>query len=67
MVDAHLQTAVAFHQRGKLTEAERLYRDILKVAPGHFDALHLLGILKHQQNQNSEARSDRRRFAEKTE
>jgi protein O-GlcNAc transferase len=55
MVDAHLQTAVAFHQRGKLTEAERLYRDILKVAPDHFDALHLLGILKQQQNQSSEA------------
>jgi protein O-GlcNAc transferase len=55
MVDAHLQTAVAFHHRGKLTEAERLYRDILKVAPDHFDALHLLGLLKHQQSHDSEA------------
>ena len=43
-----LQRAVAFHQRGRLLEAERLYEAILEVHPQHFDALHLLGVIAAQ-------------------
>jgi protein O-GlcNAc transferase len=43
-----LQQAIAFHQRGMLTEAERIYEEILRQRPKHFDALHLLGVLACQ-------------------
>jgi tetratricopeptide (TPR) repeat protein len=40
--------AIAFHQRGQLAEAERIYRQILELDPHHADSLHLLGVLAHQ-------------------
>jgi tetratricopeptide (TPR) repeat protein len=43
-----LRRAAALHQRGELREAEALYRAVLAARPDHFDALHLLGVLKHQ-------------------
>jgi tetratricopeptide (TPR) repeat protein len=43
-----LQTALAHHQAGRLPDAERLYREVLKVEPQRPDALHLLGVLAHQ-------------------
>ncbi len=49
VLDALLRQAVGFHQAGQLAEAERSYRDVLRMAPQHFDALHLLGVLLHQQ------------------
>jgi tetratricopeptide (TPR) repeat protein len=53
---AQLQTlALRHHQAGRLAEAEPLYLQILEVNPGHFDARHLLGVLRHQQGRNSEA------------
>ena len=54
-IDADLQNAIALHERGQLAEAEKLYRDLLKVDPDHFDAQHLLGVLKHRQGRNTEA------------
>jgi tetratricopeptide (TPR) repeat protein len=36
------------HERGELDEAERLYADILRRHPEHFDALHLLAMLNYQ-------------------
>ena len=50
-----LQRAVELHQRGDLPGAERAYRAILQRAPGHFAALHLLGSIKAQQREFSEA------------
>ncbi|MGA9004452.1 MAG: tetratricopeptide repeat protein [Pseudolabrys sp.] len=50
-----LRRAVDHHQRGQLTEAEALYRQVLAVQPGNFDALHLCGVLVHQRNQPAEA------------
>lgn len=50
-----LKDAIALHQRGQLAEAEALYRKILNAAPRHFDAQHLLGVLRHQQGRNEEA------------
>ena len=49
--DANFQEAVDFHLRGQLLEAERLYRKVLRAAPDHFDALHLLGVLEAQRGE----------------
>ena len=51
-----LAQAGAFHRHGKLTDAERLYSQILQHAPDHFDALRLLGVLRYQQRRYHEAR-----------
>lgn len=40
-----VRQAIAYHHAGKHAEAERVYRAVLAVAPDHFDALHLLGVL----------------------
>ncbi|MEA2950490.1 MAG: hypothetical protein QOJ96_10 [Alphaproteobacteria bacterium] len=50
-----LDRAVALHQQGMLPQAEQLYRQILAAQPGHFDALHLLGVIKLQQQNDPEA------------
>ena len=50
-----LQRAVELHQQGKLDQAEYIYRAIAPSQTGHADALHLLGLLKHQQGRNAEA------------
>lgn len=48
-----IQAGVALHRRGLLDDAERLYAGILKLAPRHFDATHLLGVV-HQQRGDSD-------------
>ena len=40
--------ALVFHQVGRLSAAEEMYRQILKAQPNHFDTLHLLGVIHHQ-------------------
>jgi tetratricopeptide (TPR) repeat protein len=50
-----LQQAVAFHQQGRLNDAEQLYQGILTTAPSNFDALHLLGVLMKQRGRSIEA------------
>jgi len=42
------QRAAADHQAGRIAEAERGYRDILRDVPEHADALHGLGVLALQ-------------------
>ena len=37
-----------FHQAGELKKAMKIYEEILRVQPKHYDALHLLGLLLHQ-------------------
>ena len=39
--------AAAHHQAGRIAEAQRLYRQILRRDPNHADALHLLSLLAH--------------------
>ncbi|MFN8701431.1 MAG: tetratricopeptide repeat protein [Rhodospirillales bacterium] len=46
---AKLQQAVALHQSGKLAEASNLYREVLRVEPQNFDALHLSGVAARAQ------------------
>ena len=52
---ARFQAGLACHQRGQLTEARRVYEEVLEAAPTHFDALHLLGVLALQNNNPAEA------------
>lgn len=40
--------ALRHHQAGRLSEAERLYRQVLAIDSGHADSLHLLGVIAHQ-------------------
>lgn len=49
------QQALAWHQRGRLPEAEKLYRDILRVRPDAFETRHYLGVLRFQQGRGDEA------------
>jgi hypothetical protein len=35
------------HRRGRLDQAARLYRNVLRARPDHADALHLLGVVAH--------------------
>lgn len=44
-LDQALQQGIAAHREGKLQDAERLYRAILKTQPKHPDANHNLGVL----------------------
>ena len=44
-IDQALQKGVLAHKEGKLQDAERLYRGILKSQPHHPDANHNLGVL----------------------
>jgi predicted O-linked N-acetylglucosamine transferase (SPINDLY family) len=50
-----LGQALSLHQQGRLPEAEKFYKAALKIEPDHFDALHLLGVLKQQQGNSAEA------------
>jgi tetratricopeptide (TPR) repeat protein len=50
-----IEAGLALHQRGLLDDAERLYSGILKLAPRHFDAMHLLGVLHHQRGDSHKA------------
>jgi len=47
--------AVQLHKEGKLDKAETVYLAILSVQQDHFDALHMLGVIRFQQDRNSEA------------
>lgn len=40
-----LEKAVALHHQGKLAEAGKIYRDVLKTEPNNQDALHLTGLI----------------------
>ena len=53
--DQYLQQAIAHHRAGRLADAERLYRAILRVEPRHPDANHNLGILAVQASQPAAA------------
>jgi Tfp pilus assembly protein PilF len=44
-LDATLKEGFALHQRGKLADAERAYRAVLKRQPNNFDALQQLGLI----------------------
>jgi predicted O-linked N-acetylglucosamine transferase (SPINDLY family) len=50
-----LQQARALHANGRLTEADALYREMLRQDPDHSEAIHLLGVLALQGGRAEEA------------
>jgi predicted O-linked N-acetylglucosamine transferase (SPINDLY family) len=52
-----LQQAVQLHQRGDLSDAERLYRQVLRARAEDPNALNMLGVVKIQQGLAQEAAS----------
>jgi predicted O-linked N-acetylglucosamine transferase (SPINDLY family) len=50
---AALETALRHHREGRPQEAELIYRQVLNINPHEPNALHLLGLLAHQSNQNA--------------
>lgn len=46
-----LESAIALHQRGELARAEAVYLGVLQSDADNPDALHYLGVLRHQQGQ----------------
>src|SRR5579859_6341100 len=55
MSDVALHQAIALHQAGRLDEAEPIYRAVLAAEPRNFNALHLLGVVRHHRGQPDEA------------
>jgi Tfp pilus assembly protein PilF len=54
-VDSMLREAVALHRAGRFAEAEPLYLALLREDPHHFDAMHLLGVVRQQQGRHADA------------
>jgi protein O-GlcNAc transferase len=47
-IDTLMAQAQALHRGGRIAQAEPVYREVLRRAPKHFDALHSLGMLAFQ-------------------
>ncbi len=43
-----MEVALWLHQANRLAEAEAIYLAVLKIHPCHVDALHYLGVVRHQ-------------------
>ena len=43
-----IQQGSAYHEEGRLKDAQNIYEEILRIQPNHFDALQLLGALSLQ-------------------
>lgn len=50
-----LSEAIELHRRGQGLAAEPIYLELLAADAGHPDALHYLGLLRHQQGRDDEA------------
>lgn len=53
--DQAFAQAVALHNKGRLADAETLYRAVLKLLPAHVGALHHLGLLAFQSGNGTAA------------
>jgi len=47
-IEAALDRAIAHHQGGQLSKADRIFRSVLSSSPNHPMALNYLGVLTHQ-------------------
>ena len=54
-LQAKFKQGVALHQQGELSEAERIYGEVLRQQPNHFDVLHLLGVIAFQTRRTERA------------
>jgi len=50
-LQAELKQGMALLRQGRLADAERVYAEILRQQPDHFDALHFLGVIAVQNGQ----------------
>ena len=50
-----LQRGLSWHQQGDLDQAARNYQQILAITPHHAEALHLLGVVSNQKQDNTAA------------
>ena len=50
-----LQAGLDHHRAGRLREAEKLYRHVLEMHPGHASARHLLGLIAFQAGRHEQA------------
>ena len=50
-----MREAFALQQARRYPEAEERYRAVPAVHPHHFDALHMLGPIRHELGRNAEA------------
>jgi protein O-GlcNAc transferase len=55
MSEQILQNAMRLHQSGRLPEAARLYKEVLRGNPRHFQALYLLGYVHFQKGEFEDA------------
>jgi hypothetical protein len=55
--EAKLRAALDSQREGRFEDARRLYGQVLAVAPNHFDAVHMLGVVNFQLGLLQEARS----------
>lgn len=54
-IASRVNTGLAFHQAGRLDDAERMYQQVLELDPRQADALHLLGVVAEQRGRPDEA------------
>ena len=54
---SRLERAQSLHVRGRLAEAEALYREVLRVQPYQVEALEGLGVLTFHLGRSEEARA----------
>lgn len=64
-LDQAIRAAQHLQRSGEHDRAEAIYREILEHIPDEPNALHYLGVLRHQQNRNDEAVALIRRAAER--
>lgn len=64
-LDQAIRAAQTWQRSGEYDRAEAIYREILEIIPDDPNALHYLGVLRHQQNRNDEALELIRRAAER--
>ncbi len=50
-----LQSAIENHKAGRLAEAKAICQQLLQAKPDHHKALHLLGLIAHQEGENDNA------------
>ena len=50
-----LNRALLLHRAGRIADAQAVCREMLELAPRHFDALHLLGVTEYQSGRHEEA------------
>src|SRR3989338_7707021 len=51
-IQESLQMGMAHHQAGHLSQADAIYRQILREKPNHPDALYLSGLIAHNAGQH---------------